>query len=65
MRPVAPCPAFACLEACATDAAVADWRARLLGSPKRELREYATIHGNPLRIPSAHASGFKGNEPEP
>jgi hypothetical protein len=47
------------------DAAVADWRARLLGSPKRELREYATIHGNPLRIPSAHASGFKGNEPEP
>ena len=47
------------------EASDSDRRARLQGSPKRELREYATIHGNPLRIPSAHASGFKGNEPEP
>jgi hypothetical protein len=32
----------------------------LLGSPKRELREYASSRLKPGRIPSAHASGFTG-----
>jgi hypothetical protein len=31
----------------------------LPGSPKRELREYASLHRKPHRIPSARASGFK------
>jgi len=31
----------------------------LPGSPKRKLREYASLHQKPLRIPSARASGFK------
>jgi|688.fasta_scaffold140056_2 hypothetical protein len=33
-----------------------DRRARLPGSPKRELREYASSHRKPGRIPSARAS---------
>jgi hypothetical protein len=33
-------------------------RVRLLGSPKRKLREYASIYRKLIRIPSAHASGF-------
>jgi hypothetical protein len=35
-------------------------RFRLLGSPKRKLREYASLHRSTFRIPSARASGFKG-----
>jgi hypothetical protein len=31
----------------------------LPGSPKRKLREYASLHRKPLPIPSARASGFK------
>jgi hypothetical protein len=31
----------------------------LPGSPKRKLREYASLHRKPLHIPSARASGFK------
>jgi len=45
-------------------AAVSDRRARLPGSPKRKLREYASLHRKPIRIPSAHASGFKGTGKE-
>jgi hypothetical protein len=33
--------------------------APLPGSPKRELREYASLHRKPHPIPSARASGFK------
>jgi hypothetical protein len=39
---------------------VSDRHAGLPGSPKRELREYASLPRTPSRIPSAHASGFKG-----
>jgi hypothetical protein len=39
-------------------AAVSDRRARLPGSPKRKLREYASLHRKTFRIPSACASGF-------
>jgi hypothetical protein len=39
-------------------AAVSDRHARLPGSPKRELREYASLHRKPRHIPSARASGF-------
>jgi len=35
-------------------------RFRVLGSPKRKLREYASLHRSTFRIPSARASGFKG-----
>jgi hypothetical protein len=35
-------------------------RARLPGSPNRQMRESASIHRKAIRIPSAHASGFKG-----
>jgi hypothetical protein len=42
----------------AIGAAVFDRRARLLGSPKRELRASALLHRKPIRIPSARASGF-------
>jgi hypothetical protein len=31
----------------------------LPGSPKRKLREYASLYWQPLHIPSARASGFK------
>jgi hypothetical protein len=31
----------------------------LPGSPKRELREYASLQRKPNRIPSARASGFQ------
>jgi len=57
-------PAFASLEACATGAAAFDHRARLPGSPKRELREDASINRKQIRIPSAPASGFKGTGAE-
>ena len=36
--------------------------APLPGSPKRKLRECALLHRKPLRIPSAHASGFKARD---
>jgi hypothetical protein len=42
-------------------AAVSDRRTRLLGSPKRELRESALLYRKPNRIPSARASGFPGS----
>ncbi len=29
------------------------------------MREYASIHGSPIRIPSAHASGFEGTSVAP
>jgi len=41
--------------------AVSDRRARLPGSPKRELREYVLLHQKLNRIPSARASGFKAS----
>jgi len=41
-------------------AAVSCRHVPLPGSPKRELREYASIHRKPIPIPSAHASGFQG-----
>ena len=41
--------------------AVSDRRARLPGSPKRELREYVLLHRKLNRIPSARASGFKAS----
>jgi hypothetical protein len=31
----------------------------LPGSPKRKLREYASLHRKPFHIPSARASGFQ------
>jgi hypothetical protein len=31
----------------------------LPGSPKRELREYVSLHRKPLPIPSARATGFQ------
>ena len=34
----------------------------LPGSPKRKLREYASLHRKPLHIPSTRASGFKERE---
>jgi len=36
----------------------------LPGSPKRELRESASIHLRPSVFHSAHASGLQGNEAE-
>jgi hypothetical protein len=36
-------------------------RARVLGSPRREPREYGSVSGEATRIPSARASGFQGS----